>query len=209
MTPWILLTAIALAVLLIGEARGSSLTRALAKPVASTGFLGLALAAGALEEAYGQAILVALALSWIGDVCLLSEKQRPFLFGLAAFLLAHVAYAAAFVVHGHSSAWSLTALAVLALPALVVLRGLAPHLPAAMRLPVRAYVAVITVMVALAIGAYGAGSHPSVLIGAVAFYLSDLAVARNRFVAPALINRAIGLPLYYFAQVCLALSIQA
>ncbi len=206
---WILLTAVALAVLLAGEARGSLLTKALAKPLASAGFIGLALAAGATASVYGRAVLAALVLSWIGDVCLLSQKSRPFLLGLAAFLLAHVAYAVAFVVHGQDGAWSLAALAALALPAVVVLRGLGPHLPAAMRLPVKAYVAVITVMVALAAGTFAAGAHPSLLIGAVAFYLSDLAVARERFVASGFVNRAIGLPLYYFAQVCLAWSIQA
>ncbi len=206
---WLLLTAVALAVLLAGEARGSLPVKALAKPVASAGFIGLAVAAGAMASIYGRAVLVALALSWIGDVCLLSQKSRPFLFGLAAFLLAHLAYAAAFIVHGQELAWSLAALAVLALPAWVVLRGLGPHLPAAMRLPVRAYVAVITVMVALAAGTFAAGAHPSLPIGAVAFYLSDLAVARERFVASGLVNRAVGLPLYYFAQLCLAWSVQA
>ncbi len=209
MLPWILLTAVALAVLLLGEYRGSLPIKATSKPLASAGFIGLAVAAGGTGSYYGRAVLAALVLSWIGDVCLLSHKPRPFLLGLAAFLLAHIAYAVAFVIYSQEPAWSLAALAVLTGRGVVVLRGLGRHVPAAMRLPVKAYVAVITVMVALAAGTFPAGGHPSVPIGAVAFYLSDLAVARDRFVAPGLVNRAVGLPLYYFAQLCLAWSIQA
>ncbi len=209
MLPWILLTAVAVAVVLAGEYHGSVPAKAVAKPLASAGFIGVALAAGASGSDYGRAVLVALGLSWIGDVCLLSQQSRPFLLGLAAFLLAHVAYAVAFVVYSQEPIWSLAALAVLTLPAIIVLRRLGPHLPAAMRLPVKAYVAVITVMVALAAGTIPAGGHPSVPIGAIAFYLSDLAVARDRFVAPGFANRALGLPLYYFAQLCLAWSVQA
>ncbi len=205
---WLLLTVVALAVLLAGEFRSSLPIKAAAKPLASAGFLGLAIAGGALASGYGQAVLAALALSWLGDVFLLSHKPRPFLLGLAAFLLAHVAYAVAFVAYGQELAWSLAALALLALPAWLVLRGLGPHLPTAMRAPVRAYVAVITLMVALAAGTFAAGGHPSLPIGAAAFYLSDLAVARDRFVAPGFANRAWGLPLYYFAQLCLAWSVQ-
>jgi uncharacterized membrane protein YhhN len=46
-----------------------------------------------------------------------------------------------------------------------------------------------------------------ILIGALAFFLSDLSVARNRFVAPGFVNRLWGLPLYYAAQLLLASSI--
>ena len=44
-------------------------------------------------------------------------------------------------------------------------------------------------------------------LGAVAFFLSDLAVARDRFVAKGWVNRVWGLPLYYFGQVLLATSV--
>ncbi len=203
---WLLLTVVALAVLLAGEYFRSMPVKALSKPLASVGFLGLAVAAGATATVYGRAVLVALALSWLGDVLLLSAKSRPFLLGLVAFLLAHLAYAVAFVAYGQDLAWSLAALLALAAPGFFVLRRLGPHLPVAMRLPVKAYVAVITVMVALAASTFAAGGEASLLIGAAAFYLSDLAVARDRFVTPGLVNRALGLPLYYFAQLCLAWS---
>ncbi|RLE33354.1 MAG: hypothetical protein DRJ61_07425, partial [Acidobacteria bacterium] len=49
----------------------------------------------------------------------------------------------------------------------------------------------------------------SVGIGASLFFLSDLAVARHRFVKAAFLNRAIGLPAYYAGQMLLALAIGA
>ena len=65
------------------------------------------------------------------------------------------------------------------------------------------------VMAACAI-AYGAGVSALALlpaIGGVLFYLSDLAVARHRFVAPGFVNRAWGLPTYYLAQLLIAYAV--
>jgi uncharacterized membrane protein YhhN len=81
-----------------------------------------------------------------------------------------------------------------------------------MRKPVAAYILVISAMVggALAVGCaeeVPRSGQVYVLIGAIAFYLSDLCVARDQFVSEVFVNRLIGLPLYYFAQFLLALSI--
>ena len=43
-------------------------------------------------------------------------------------------------------------------------------------------------------------------LGAVLFYLSDIMVARDRFVAPGFANRLVGLPLYFGGQLLLAWS---
>jgi uncharacterized membrane protein YhhN len=76
--------------------------------------------------------------------------------------------------------------------------------PDALRVPVRAYVLVISAMVACAAGTFGAAPEPALLVGALAFFLSDLAVARERFVEKGLANKLWGLPLYYGAQLMLA-----
>ena len=55
----------------------------------------------------------------------------------------------------------------------------------------------------------GAGSTPLILGGALAFYLSDLSVARDRFIREAFVNRLWGLPLYYGAQLLLAATVRA
>ncbi|MDR9452217.1 MAG: lysoplasmalogenase family protein, partial [Acidimicrobiia bacterium] len=73
--------------------------------------------------------------------------------------------------------------------------------------PVVAYVVIISAMVATAVGATSAGAPGLVVVGAIAFFISDLAVARDRFVAPGFGNRVWGLPLYYLGQILLAGSI--
>ena len=46
-----------------------------------------------------------------------------------------------------------------------------------------------------------------VFSGALFFYISDIFVARNRFLKLEFFNRLIGLPLYYAGQFLLAFSI--
>ena len=85
----------------------------------------------------------------------------------------------------------------------LIWRWLGPHV-GDMAGPVVVYVVVITVMVVMAFGAFGAGATALIPIGAVLFYASDIAVARNQFVAPGVVNRVWGVPLYYLAQLLLA-----
>ncbi len=178
------------------------------KMVASAGFIGAAIDAGAFHSVYGALILSGLFFSWWGDLFLVSTNKHIFLMGVAAFFLAHVTYAAAFVALGVSVPGTLGAVVLLAVPATLLLRWLHPHL-GDMRIPVYAYVAVISVMTALAGGAAMDDTTWSVPVGAVLFYLSDIFVARDRFVTPSPINERIGLPLYYAAQLALAFSVFA
>ncbi len=203
----VLLISLAVATVLWGEVRGVPWLRWVAKPLASAGFIALAWGLGAIESTYGRVVLIALALSWLGDVLLLGEARSAFLAGLVSFLLGHAAFAVAFVVLGISLGWSVAALAALLVPVVVVVRWLLPHLRGPMRVAVPAYIAVITAMVALAAGAVGAGGARLILVSAVAFFLSDLAVARERFVTQSVANRMWGLPLYYAAQVGFAFTV--
>ncbi len=176
------------------------------KMVASTGFIGAAIDAGAFHSVYGGLILAGLFFSWWGDLLLVSKNERIFLMGLVAFFLAHVTYAAAFIAIGISPLWALGAAAVLTVPATVMLRWLHPHLGDMLR-PVQAYVAVISIMATLAAGAAVAGAPWTVPAGAALFYLSDIFVARERFVTASPLNERVGLPLYFAAQLALAFSI--
>ena len=65
----------------------------------------------------------------------------------------------------------------------------------------------IGMIVATGLGTGAATGHWLIPAGALAFALSDIAVARERFVAPGPINKVWGLPLYYLGQVLLALSV--
>jgi uncharacterized membrane protein YhhN len=203
----IIVCAVAVAGLLLAERRGSQAGKWLSKPVASAAFVAVALASGALESGYGLLLLAGLLLCLVGDILLIPER-RPAVFraGVFAFLAGHLAYAAAFLTRPLSTTWVLVAVALLLLALWQVWRWLQPALPPDMRVSVQAYFAVIGAMSTLACGVTGAGGPAIVAIGALAFTASDISVARDRFVRPQFLNRAWGLPLYYAAQVLLALS---
>jgi uncharacterized membrane protein YhhN len=88
----------------------------------------------------------------------------------------------------------------------VVLRWLRPHVKGPLWGAVVVYVVIIGAMLATAWGAvaHGAtvsgGVTPALGGGALSFWCSDLFVARQRFVRPGLVNRVVGIPLYYFGQ---------
>ena len=206
---WIGVTAFFLIGLLVAEAREDQLVIWVCKPWASAGFVGAAVACGAWGSAYGRAILIALVLAWLGDVLLIPHRDGTFLAGLAAFLLGHLAFAVAFLLRRPSLLWTFAAAALLTVVALAVIRWLFPYVPLSLRLPVRLYIAVITCMVALATGALAAGEPPIGVLGAFLFFLSDLSVARDRFVRPGFLNKLWGLPVYYAAQLLLAASVAA
>lgn len=180
------------------------------KTLASLAFLAQAAASGAWEAgAPGRWVVAALVASLVGDVALVGTSKPLFLGGLVAFLLGHVGFAAAFLALGVSVPGTAVAALVLGLAAVGVWGWLGPH-TGSMRRPVQAYILVISAMVALAFGALAA--EPGVprgllTLAAVLFFLSDLAVARQRFVAPGAVNRRVGLPLYYAAQLLFAASI--
>lgn len=195
-----LITGLATLALLVAEWRDSQGGRMGIKPLASAGFVAAALAQGATASSYGQALLAALVFSWLGDVLLIPRSRRAFRAGILAFLLGHLAFVAAFLHRGVDLRIAGAALAAALLAATVVGRWLLPRVPPELKLAVIAYIAVISIMVASALGT---GRAP-IALGAAAFYLSDLCVARDRFVAPGFVNRLWGLPLYYGAQLVLA-----
>ena len=199
-------TALLLAVFLILE-KEQVPRRVWGKAAASAAFIGTALAAGVADSAYGRWILAGLCLGALGDVLLELAGRRWFLIGLVAFLFTQLTYVGAFAtVHPHALVAVIVAAGLL-VPAALVARWLWPHLGRDMRGPVLAYIVVITAMVAAAAGAVAGEGPVAAAPAAAAFYLSDLFVARDRFVAPGFINRIWGLPLYYGAQVLFALSV--
>lgn len=201
-------TSACVAALLLAERRGSQRGVWIAKPLASLGFLAAACAAGALESSYGQTVLLGLVACALGDVLLVPHGAgAAFLAGMGSFALGHAAYAVAFARAGVDSRAAWIALAAMAAVAFATLRWLGPRLPTAMQLPIRGYVAVISLMVTLAVGASARSGELTMAAGAVLFAASDLSVARERFVRPAFVNLLWGLPMYYAAQLVLALTV--
>jgi len=193
------LLAVAVAALVWSEVRAFRLGVWTAKPVASTLFVGAALVAGALGSGYGRLVLLALVLSWLGDVLLIPTRQVFFVTGLGSFLLAHLAFGGAFLLQPREPLPLALAAVGMAVFGAGVLRWLWPYLTPKLRPAVAAYVVAISLMVALCWGAVST-LGVSVAIAAIAFAVSDVLVARHRFVAAGALNKVLGLPLYYAAQ---------
>lgn len=193
--------------LILAEARGGETARLIFKPAASALFILAALALGGLASPYGQAIIAGLFLCALGDVLLLSRNERAFLAGIAAFAGGHAAYIAAFILTGPAAGPAVIAAAlVTGAIAWIIVRRLAPHL-GSFRVPALAYITIIAVMVAAAIAASLATGDVRIAAGAVLFFISDISVARDRFIKEEFANRLWGLPLYYSAQLLLASTV--
>ncbi|WP_279246389.1 lysoplasmalogenase [Candidatus Litorirhabdus singularis] len=202
----IAVAAISVVALVWVETRGPRRLAWLFKPLAASCFVALAIDSGALHSGYGQWLLAGLALSWLGDVLLIPDSENCFKAGLVSFLLGHVMYVVAFshlplvpllLGIGLTLALALGALS---------WRWLQPHLALDMRIPVALYVTVICAMVTIATAVADSPLGYAVAIGGWGFALSDLAVARQQFVKPGASNRLWGTPLYFAAQLLLALT---
>ena len=203
---FVLITAIACTALVYCLRMNWLQPAAVAKVVASTGFLLTAISAGALKHRVGQIVFAGLVLSMVGDMALINPSRRFFLIGLGAFLLAHIAYITAFVSYGQDRRWALTAAGPVMVAAIGVLVWMMPYASDDLAMPVRLYTAVISLMVITAFGACGAGASKLVVAGAIMFFLSDLSVASLRVVVTDLPTFIWGLPLYYAGQICIALG---
>lgn len=164
----------------------------------------------AQHAGFANLILIALVFCLGGDILLAMGSGRTFLLGLISFLVGHLMYAAALFMVARVGPSMAVGVILLVIAAAWVWWWLEPHL-GSMKIPVLAYIVVISIMVCAAFGTAANPATPgyaraAILVGASLFYLSDLFVARQRFVVSAGINRSIGLPLYYFAQFLLAFS---
>lgn len=191
----ILLVAAATAGLILAERRDSRAGTWIAKPLASAAFVALG------WPGVDLLLFAALVLSFLGDLCLVPRDKRIFRAGILLFLLAHIAFSAAFFLRGPDASRVVLALVPLVAAAFLISRWILPKVPRELKGAVIAYVVVITAMVALA-----AGTTWLLFLPALAFWTNDILVARDRFVERSWLNRAYGLPLYYGAMVLFALQ---
>ena len=161
---------------------------------------------------FGLGILFSL----LGDVLLL-WLDRLFLYGLAAFLLAQIFYVIGFnSPPSPFSLWGIILAVIVGLGAARVLKrilsALAEKGNKRMRIPILIYGAVITFMLLSAMlklsdGAWDAGASLLAALGAFLFYLSDIALAWLKFVAPIQNGRVINIGLYHLGQICIAAGV--
>jgi uncharacterized membrane protein YhhN len=161
---------------------------------------------------YYHLLLAGLILCLIGDFFLALPQKAMFLAGLISFLLGHVLYVLAFFFVASISGLIIwPGVAVVLIVSGSVFLWLRPHL-GGMKVPVFFYVVIISLMV---IGAWSIlidcsltmESRIVIFAGALLFYVSDIFVARDRFLKKEFLNRLIGLPLYYAGQFLLAFSV--
>jgi uncharacterized membrane protein YhhN len=205
---WLLVAALGLAVgdwIAVGA--GNRRAEYLFKPATMLPLIAAALVLEPADETMRVFFVVALCLSLLGDVFLmLPDQDRFFVPGLGSFLLAHVAYIAGLLAGGVSG----VALALGVLLVAVAILTVAPRVVNGARsmdprlgVPVLAYVLVISVMVASAVGSV----VPAAIGGAVLFYLSDLAIGWSRFVREFPASRLVIITTYHTAQVLLTVSL--
>ncbi len=186
----------------------STLWSRISKIFASTAMVAIVVAANPTLTGYALFITLGLVASWIGDLALSYSGERAFLTGLISFALAHAFYTAAFFARSSMDLLSILAAGVImAITAAAILRWLSPHTPERLATPVAFYIGIISVMVVTSFGTSGALIDPRIPTAAVLFTISDVLVARQQFVAPALSNRVVGLPIYYAAQVLFAITV--
>lgn len=225
MIPATIVCAVACIVLIHGEHTRNLRQRVIAKTLASLAFVAVgALAIAGGRSSYQEWILGGLVLGLVGDLALLDK--RGFVVGLGAFLLGHVAYIVAIAQVVPPRAWLAQAGWLAALPAAVGIAtlGLLWRRLGSLRAPVIAYVlAIVTMMIAALaqVNTHVAASLsdgivwrplPSpnrqlLLAGASLFFVSDLAVARDKFVGARFLNKLWGLPAYYAGQLLIAWSL--
>lgn len=160
---------------------------------------------------YFYLIVLGLFFSLGGDVFLALRQERMFLGGIISFLIGHLFYIFAFFQLAKLGGWTwVGALAVAFLSGVIYYR-LKDYL-GELKKAVIVYILVISLMLIGAWNVLGEGGlneqgRMLVFAGAFLFYLSDILVARDRFMKKAFINRLVGLPLYYVGQFMLAFSV--
>jgi uncharacterized membrane protein YhhN len=156
---------------------------------------------------FGMGILFSLA----GDIFLMLSLDRMFIFGLIAFLLAHLSYIAGFGIQIISvSAESFFLIAILVIGAVRIVRRIVGAMRAKgenkLVIPVIVYSAVISIMLLAAMStifdrSWEMSASFLVSMGAFLFYLSDIILAWNKFVSPIKNGRVFNIATYYLGQI--------
>jgi uncharacterized membrane protein YhhN len=200
-----------LAGLLVFENKENTIGKLVTKTPLSILFLVAVLVQNHPDQWYFHFLFMGLFFCLCGDVFLALPSERMFLFGLVSFLLGHVFYVIGFIYLVHFGPLLSLGTAIIFGASALVFLYFRPHL-GEMTVPVLVYVAVISIMLSGALAVLGVSTYAKagrimVFVGALLFYLSDLFVARDRFVKKEPINRYLGLPMYYGGQFLLAFSV--
>ena len=164
---------------------------------------------------FGAGIL----LSLVGDILLMLALDRFFLFGLVAFLLAHLAYVIGFNDPlPEFSFWSIVFAVFVSIGGARIIRRVLGALHAKgngrLRMPIIAYSVVISIMLLSAMMkmtdlTWSANAAALVGGGAFLFYISDIILAWNKFVSPIHNGRIYNIAAYHLGQIAIIAGVIA
>lgn len=164
---------------------------------------------------FGAGIL----LSLVGDILLMLALDRFFLFGLVAFLLAHLAYVIGFNDPlPEFSFWSIVFAVFVSIGGARIIRRILGALHAKgngrLRMPIIAYSVVISIMLLSAMMkmtdlTWSANAAALVGGGAFLFYISDIILAWNKFVSPIHNGRIYNIAAYHLGQIAIIAGVIA
>lgn len=208
---WLVFALVSAVTAIASQMAGVWPLHAAAKPATTIAIWGWARTREGDDVVRRRCIETGLALSLAGDVALMWPQH--FIPGLVAFLLAHLAYIVAFS-RGVGFARHKLPFVAYAAVAAAMLWVLWPHIGAALRLPVLAYVACLACMAAQAL-AWRLHERATPLsacarraaIGGALFMASDASLAVNKFMQPLPAATLIILSTYWIAQVLIASSL--
>jgi len=194
---------------LFAEILNISEVRLFTKPLICIVLSGYLISKTRLYGNFSKLIFAGLLFSLVGDIALLFAGRGAtyFIAGLSAFLVAHIFYATAFFrdyrydpaaskKHGHTM---LFVLAIFTISFYIFIR---PYL-LDMKIPVMAYIVVISIMAIMAGYRYervNLLSFQLILAGAILFIISDTLLAINKFVHPFLFSGVFIMATYMAAQ---------
>jgi len=201
--------ALAVCVLTAAEFRRIDWLRWWGKSAASTSFLALAAVGlgtrGGVPDA-ALALGVGLAFGAVGDVLLLGRRRNWFRAGALSFLVGNVAYLVAFAHLVPPAGWidwtSALPITVTCATLWRMWRSIEQE-----RVVVVVYCVPLTLLAVSATALAVHGVEPALGAAGLAFYVSDLLVARNRFVRASVPLQAVGRAIYYAAQLTFAAAI--
>lgn len=160
---------------------------------------------GKAQNFYLRTILVGLIFSLIGDVLLINPQN--FVYGLAAFLIAHCCYIAAFAKAGKGSFNLLSLVAfIIGIALLSIIYG---GVSDSLKIPVIIYATAISTMLCTAFNFWLTKKTPQAqfaLAGAISFVVSDSILALNKFGYEFFEAKFLILATYFFAQWLIARS---
>ncbi len=188
---WIIIFFIVLLTDIAGIETGNEILQYIFKPLICPVLIGYFLfSVNGINTQLKKWIIAALFFSWGGDVLLIFQGQKNifFLLGLTSFLLAHIFYIVflqnirlAEKIHSN-----ILLLLIVVIYYAVLISWLSPYL-GDMKLPVRIYGVVISLMLLLAMHMLFIKNKISgkwMMIGAVLFVISDSVLAVNKFYQP-------------------------